>query len=87
MAIHITVYRQFIGANVLVTFSTQIVEGFFGKDSVTVLTGLIVNCIQLFSNAVSVFTLTKYFGKRPMIIFGSITVTAVNWALAIALIF
>lgn len=87
MAIHVTTYRQFIGANVLVTFSTQIVEGFLGTNSIATFTGLIVNCIQLLSNAVALFSLTKYFGRRPMILFGSIAVTLVNWGLAVSLFF
>jgi MFS family permease len=87
MAIHITVYRQFIGANVLVTFSSQIVSIFFPGNSIAAFTGLIVNCIQLLSNAVALFSFTRYFGRRPMFLFGSISVTIVNWALALALFF
>ncbi len=89
MAIHITTLRQLIGANVLVTFSGQIVA-FFVKSkqhSIADYTGLIVNCFQLFSNTITLFTITKMFGRRPIFVVGSIGVTTLNFGIAFSLLF
>lgn len=88
MAIHITTFRQLIGANVLVTFSGQIVSVFIkGKSSIAEYIGLIVNCFQLFSNTLTLFTITKKFGRRPIFVVGSIGLTVLNFGIAFALLF
>lgn len=86
MAIHITTFRQLIGANVLVTFSGQIVANFI-KGSIKEYTALIVNCFQLFSNTLTLFTITKKFGRRPIFVVGSIGLTVFNFGIAISLLF
>lgn len=88
MATHITTFRQLIGANVLVTFSGQIVSVFIkGKNSIAEYTGLIVNCFQLFSNTLTLFTISKMFGRRPIFVIGCIGVTVLNFGIAFALLF
>ena len=87
MAIHIATFRQFIGGNVLVTFSTQIMEAFASPESDARYTGLIINCFQLFTNAVSLFTFSKTLGRRPLFLFGSIIATILNFGLALSLFF
>ena len=88
MAVHITTFRQFIGANVLVTFSTQIIEGFIkNPNSPVIYTSLIVNCVQLFGNALSPFTVSKLAGKKPAFLIGSIGCTFFNFGIAFGLLF
>lgn len=84
MAIHITTFRQFIGGNVLVTFSGQIIE-FFNPNAKY--TALIINCLQLVANSVSVFYICKVLGRRPMFLIGASSLTILNFAIAISLYF
>ena len=87
MAVHITTYRQFIGANVLVTFSTQIIEVFVkNPNSPVIYTSLIINCIQLAANGLSPFTVSKLNGRKPAYLAGSIGCTFFNFAIGIGLL-
>lgn len=86
-AIHVTTFRQFIGGNVLVTFSTQIMDAFANPDSDVKYTGLIVNCLQLLTNGISLFTFSKTMGRRPLYLFGSIVCTIFNFGIALSLFF
>jgi hypothetical protein len=87
MAIHIATFRQFSGANVLVTFSTQIMEAFTGPNSFARFTGLIINLIQLLANAISLFTFAKEMGRRTLFLFGAICLTIFNFGIALSLFF
>jgi hypothetical protein len=88
LAIHITTFRQFVGANVLVTFSTQIVEVFYtNPDSPAIYTSLIVNMVQLLANVANIFVISQLFGKRPPFVFGAIGATIFNFGIAFALLF
>ncbi len=87
MAIHICVFRQFIGANVLVTFSGQIISAFPGLQGASKYTALVLNCMQLFSNAISLFTISKIVAKRPNLLVGCTGLTLLNFGIALTLLF
>jgi hypothetical protein len=84
MAIHIVVLRQFIGGNVLVTFSGQIVDAFNKLEGFW--TPLVVNILQLIANFFAVSFITKKFGRRPLFLFGTLTLCLFNFALVAVLI-
>jgi hypothetical protein len=87
MAIHICTFRQFIGGNVLVTFSGQIVAAFPNLQKASVYTALVINCMQLVTNSISLFTISKMVGKRPIFLVGCIGLTLINFGLALSLFF
>lgn len=85
MAYHVQSYKNFIGANVLVTFSGQIISPF--SPILGQYTALIINILQLICNTISTFVITKNFGRRPLFLIGSLGLTIFNIALAIVLVF
>jgi hypothetical protein len=87
MAVHITTFRQFIGGNVLVTFSGQIIGAFPNMHSEAKYTALVINCMQLLTNAISLFTTSKTVGRRPLFLIGSVGLTIINFGIALALFF
>ena len=87
MAIHITTFRQFVGGNALVTFSGQIVDKFPGLTNAGGYTALVINCLQLLTNAISLFTFSKIVGRRPLFLIGACSLTIFNFVIALALFF
>lgn len=87
MAIHITTFRQFVGGNALVTFSGQIVDKFPGLTNAGGYTALVINCLQLLTNAISLFTFSKIVGRRPLFLIGAFSLTVFNFVIALALFF
>jgi len=85
MAFHIQSYKNFIGGNVLVTFSGQIISQF--APLLGQYTALIINLLQLIFNAISTFVITKKFGRRPLFLIGSLGLTIFDLVLGIFLIF
>lgn len=85
MAFHVQAYKNFIGGNVLVTFSGQIISHF--APVLSQYTALIINILQLIFNAFSTFIITKKFGRRSLFLIGSMGLTILNIVLAIVLIF
>jgi hypothetical protein len=69
----------------LVTFSGQIISYFdvtYGEY-----TPLVINIIQFIANFIAAFVVTKYFGKRPLLIFGTGCLLAANFVIALVLFF
>lgn len=87
MAVHITTFRQFVGGNALVTFSGQIVDKFPGLHNAGGYTALVINCLQLITNGISLFTFSKIVGRRPLLLTGSFGLTFLNFVIAFALLF
>lgn len=88
MGVHIVILRQFIGGNVLVTFSGQIMQAFSpGGTEYLRYTPLFVNGLQLISNFFAVSYITKILGRRPLFIFGTAALTLFDLALALVLYF
>lgn len=85
MAIHVQTYRNFIGGNVLVTFSGQIISQF--SPALGKYTALIINILQLIFNVISAFVITKKFGRRPLFLIGSLGLTIFDLALALVLLY
>lgn len=85
MAVHVQTYRNFIGGNVLVTFSGQIITPF--SPQLGKYTALIINILQLIFNTISTFIITKKFGRRPLFLIGALGLTLLNFVLAIVLVF
>jgi hypothetical protein len=84
LAIHICVLRQFIGGNVLVSFSNQIVETYIQNAR---LTALFLNILQLISNASSLLYFSNRFGRRILELIGTFGLMILNFGIAIALLF
>ena len=87
MAIHMCTFRQFIGANVLVIYSGQIVGAFPNMQKASNYTPLVINYLQLATNVISLFTLSRMVGKRPNFLVGCVGLTLLNFAIAISLLY
>jgi len=85
MGIHILLLRQFIGANCVTTFASQIIAAF--NLQISVYMGLMLNLIQFLGDLLSVLFLAYKFGRRPILTSGIILMTIFNFCIAVTLIF
>jgi hypothetical protein len=85
MGCHILLLRQFIGANCVTTFASQIIAVF--DPSISTYMGLLLNLIQFFGDILSVLFLAYNFGRRPILTTGIILMTIFSFAIAVSLIY
>ncbi len=84
MGLDMVIIRQFLGSSTLISFAGQIIEPFDPNDKYT---ALILNCIQLFSNAFCLIFLVKRVGRRPNFLVGASSMTIFNFGIAVSLLF
>ena len=85
MGCHILLLRQFIGANCVTTFASQIIAAF--DRSISTYMGLILNLVQFLGDLLSVLFLAYNFGRRPTFTIGIILMTIFSFAIAVSLIY
>lgn len=85
MGVHILLLRQFIGANCVTTFASQIIAAF--NPQISVYMGLILNLIQFLGDLLSVIFLAYKFGRRPILTSGIILMTIFSFGIAVTLIY
>ena len=83
MGIHIVILRQFIGGNCLVTFSGQIIKQFNANLSTHM--ALILNSLQFATDLLSVLFITGRYGRKPILIVGTLGMAICSIVIALAL--
>jgi MFS family permease len=82
MGIHICMLRQLIGGNCLITFSGQIIREF--NAGLATQMALILNCIQFGADLFSVIFITGRFGRRRILIVGTLGMSIASIIIAMA---
>jgi hypothetical protein len=85
MGLNFILIRQFIGGNTLVTFSGPIIAAFDPNAAEYV--PLVIDFIQFIFNAIAVLFLAKKFGRRPLGLFGVVSLTILNFIISLLLLF
>lgn len=85
LCLHLCVIRHFIGGNAIIS-QGGIFVGYFNKTLGTY-TALIINSIQFIFIVIGLVYIQKIIGKRPLFLFSITTLSILNIAVAIAMIF
>lgn len=81
---HIVIMRQLVGGNALITFAGQIIKHF--DSALAIHMALILNSVQFLGNLFVVVFLTTHFGRRPILICGTLGMAFSALVIAVALV-